>query len=377
MGKSPVQKSDTVEVEDLRAALRKAEAEVRRLRNDAESKEHLVEILHEVIGTFSTSELFHMLARRLARALDLSHSSIVFAQAGGVKGTVVSAWEDPQLQNLEIELDKYPEIGAAINKQKPILIPDIWASDEYAALRAEWKRDGTEVNVRSVLALPFTFDGTRTGVFLLRRTADKPVFHEGDGEFAEMVIRSAMTALQRAHSMELTRADNERLEALAHVDPLTQLLNRRALIVKLVAELERVRRYNAPLSVLMIDVDHFKLVNDTHGHLAGDQVLEAIGTLLSRAARTVDTVARYGGEEFAIVLPETGEQGAVAFAERLRTKIEANPFTIGRGQDLHLTISVGVTTFPGAAGNTAEDLLDTADQALYRAKQDGRNLVRR
>jgi two-component system, cell cycle response regulator len=377
MSKAPGQKSDSIEVEELRAALRKAEAEVRRLRNDAESKEHLVEILHEVIGTFSTSELFHMLARRLARALDLSHSSIVFAQSGAVKGTVVSAWEDPQLQNLEIELDKYPEIGAAIDKQKPILIPDIWASDEYAALRAEWKRDGTEVNVRSVLALPFTFDGTRTGVFLLRRTVDKPVFHEGDGEFAEMVIRSAMTALQRAHSMELTRADNERLEALAHVDPLTQLLNRRALIVKLVAELERVRRYNAPLSVLMIDVDHFKLVNDTHGHLAGDQVLEAIGTLLSRAARTVDTVARYGGEEFAIVLPETGEQGAVAFAERLRTKIETNPFAIGRGQDLHLTISVGVTTFPGAAGNTAEDLLDSADQALYRAKQDGRNLVRR
>jgi two-component system cell cycle response regulator len=376
MGKASPEKTDKEDAEELRAALRKAEAELRRLRHDAESKEHLVEILHEVIGTFSTSELFHMLARRLARALDLSHSSIVFAQSGAQRGTVVSAWEDPQLQNLEIELDKYPEIGAAIEKQQPILIPDIWAADEYVALRAEWKRDGTQVNVRSVLALPFTFDGTRTGVFLLRRTAEKPVFHEGDGEFAEMVIRSAMTALQRAHSMELTRADNERLEALAHVDPLTQLPNRRALIVKLVAELERVRRYNAPLSVLMIDVDHFKLVNDTHGHLAGDQVLEAIGNVLSHAARTVDTVARYGGEEFAIVLPETGQQGAVAFAERLRSKIESNPFAIGRGQELHLTISVGVTTFPGAAGNTAEDLLDCADQALYRAKQDGRNLVR-
>jgi len=243
-------------------------------------------------------------------------------------------------------------------------------------LRGRWQREGTQVTVRSVLALPFTFDGTKTGVFLLRRTADKPAFHDGDVDFAEMVIRSAMTALQRAHSMELTRADNVRLEALAHVDPLTQLLNRRALIVKLVAELERVRRYNAPLSVLMLDVDHFKLVNDTHGHLAGDQVLEAMGTLLQRAARTVDTVARYGGEEFAIVLPETGEQGAIAFAERLRAKIESNDSSIGRGQELHITISVGVTTFPGASATSAEGLLDCADQALYRAKQDGRNLVR-
>lgn len=376
LGHASLVSAETQQIEELKTALRKAEAELRRLRNDAASKEHLVDILHEVIGTFSTSELFHMLARRLARALDLSHSSIVFAQAGARTGTVVSAWEDPQLQNLEIELDKYPEIGAAIETQEPILIPNIWKSERYSGLREQWAREGTEVTVRSVLALPFTFDGTRTGVFLLRRTADKPTFHEGDAEFAEMVIRSAMTALQRAHSMELTRADNARLEALAHVDPLTQLLNRRALIVKLVAELERVRRYNAPLAVLMIDVDHFKLVNDTHGHLAGDQVLEAIGTLLSRAARTVDTVARYGGEEFAVVLPETGLQGAVAFAERLRAKIESNTFEIGRGQELHLTISVGVTTFPGAPGESAEDLINYADQALYRAKQDGRNLVR-
>jgi two-component system, cell cycle response regulator len=368
--------TESEETESLRTALRLAEVELRRLRDDAAAKEHLVEILHEVMGTFSTSELFHMLARRLARALDLSQSSIIFAQAGAQTGTVVSAWEDPQLQDLEIELDKYPEIGAAIEKQHPILIPDIWTCDRYAELRERWRREGTQVTVRSVLALPFTFDGTRTGVFLLRRTAEKPPFHEGDVDFAEMVIRSAMTALQRAHSMELTRADNARLEALAHVDPLTQLLNRRALIVKLVAELERVRRYNAPLSVLMLDVDHFKLVNDTHGHLAGDQVLEAMGTLLQRAARTVDTVARYGGEEFAIVLPETGEQGAIAFAERLRAKIESNGFSIGRGQELHLTISVGVTTFPAARATSAEGLLDCADQALYRAKQDGRNLVR-
>ena len=147
-----------------------------------------------------------------------------------------------------------------------------------------------------------------------------------------------MTALHRAHTMELTKADNERLEALAHIDPLTQLLNRRALTINLVAELERVRRYNAPLTLLMIDVDHFKLVNDTHGHIAGDLVLEELGLVLQRAVRSVDTVARYGGEEFVVVLPETGEQGAAAFAERLRAKVEWNSFSIGKGQSLKLTI---------------------------------------
>jgi two-component system cell cycle response regulator len=375
MTRDAVVGSETESIESLKAALRKATAEVKRLRDEAAAKESLVEILHEVIGTLSSAELFHMLARRLAKALDLSHSSIVFAQRGDPVGTVVSAFEDPQLENLEIQLEKYPEIGAALEKQHPILIPDIWKCERYADLRAQWARDNTRISVRSVMALPFTFDGSRTGVFLLRRTTEKPSFNEGDAEFAETVIRSAMTALHRAHTMELTRADNARLEALAHTDPLTQLLNRRALIANLVVELDRVRRYNAPLTVLMIDVDHFKLVNDTHGHIAGDLVLEELGLLLQRAVRSVDTVARYGGEEFVVVLPETGEQGARAFAERLRAKIEWNSFSIGKGQALKLTVSIGLTTFEGAHAESAEELLDAADKALYRAKQNGRNLV--
>jgi two-component system cell cycle response regulator len=375
MARDTVVINDVDDPEKLKAALRRAEAELKRLRDELAAKENLTEILGEVIGTLSSSELFHMLARRLAKALDLSHSSIVFAHRGDPVGTVASAFEDPQLENLEIELAKYPEIGSALEKQHPILIPDIWKSEQYDDLRRQWMQDGTKVAVRSVMALPFTFDGSRTGVFLLRRTSDKPSFNEGDAEFAETVIRSAMTALHRAHTMELTRADNLRLEALAHTDPLTQLLNRRALTVKLVAELERVRRYNAPLTVLMIDVDHFKLVNDTHGHIAGDLVLEEIGLVLQRAARAVDTVARYGGEEFVVVLPETGDQGGMAFAERLRTKVEWNSFSIGKGQSLHLTISIGLTTFAASQAESAEELLDAADKALYRAKQAGRNRV--
>lgn len=184
-----------------------------------------------------------------------------------------------------------------------------------------------------------------------------------------------MSAMQRAHLIELTRADNVRLEALARTDPLTQLFNRRALLAQLVIEVERVRRYNAPLSVLMIDVDEFKAVNDTYGHLAGDAVLGELAQLLGRAARSVDTVARYGGDEFVIAVPETGETGALAFAERLRDRIEEHPFEIGREDPISLTVSIGVADFPEPKVETAEDLLDCADRALYRAKAGGRNLV--
>ena len=152
-------------------------------------------------------------------------------------------------------------------------------------------------------------------------------------------------------------------------------MNRRALTIRLVSEMERVRRYNAPLALLLLDLDHFKLVNDTYGHLAGDDVLFGVATLLQRAVRSVDTVARYGGEEFVIVLPETGKQGALSFAERIREKLATNRFAIAGGEEIHITGSIGVATYPAQGLDSVEDLFRAADTALYRAKGGGRNLV--
>jgi diguanylate cyclase (GGDEF)-like protein len=141
--------------------------------------------------------------------------------------------------------------------------------------------------------------------------------------------------------------------------------------------MERVRRYETTVSVLLIDIDFFKRVNDTHGHLVGDDVLTEIAELLQRAVRAVDVVARYGGEEFVIVLPETGAVGAASFAERIRELVEAKTFVqTPDGTGLHITASIGVATFPSPGVQTVEDLLAKADQALYRAKAEGRNLVR-
>lgn len=363
------------QLDALRAALRKAEAELQRTRLEAESKRHLVDIMHEVMGNLSTEEIFHMVARRLARALHLSHSSVILAKAGDARGTVATAFEQPNLANLEIELDRYPEVSAALEQKRPVLIQDLQTSPWYARLREQWQRDGTRMNVRSVIAIPFAFEKTRTGVFLLRRTVDQEALAASDVEFADTVIKSAVNAIEQAHTIEQTKADNARLEALAHTDPLTHLLNRRALTIRLVAELERVRRYNSPLTMLMIDLDHFKLVNDTYGHLVGDEVLRGIGMILQRSVRSVDMVARYGGEEFVVVLPETGETGAVAFAERIRQRVEQHNFEAQRAATAKVTVSIGVSSFPAPHVESAEDLFARADAALYRAKERGRNLV--
>ena len=327
------------------------------------------------MGNLPMEEIFHLLARRLARALNLSHASVIIAAPGSATGVVATAFEQPHLHDLEIELDKYPEVVSALHGRIPVLIPDLKYCPLYVPLREKWLRDGTKVTIRSVMALPFPLDGENMGVFLLRRTIDTPKFDAADVEFASTVVKSGVAAIQRAHAIESTRADNHRLEALAQTDPLTQLVNRRALTVRLVTEMERVRRYNAPLALLLLDLDHFKLVNDTYGHLAGDDVLFGVATLLQRAVRTVDTVARYGGEEFVIVLPETGKQGALAFAERVREKLASHRFSIAGRDEIHITGSIGVATYPAQGLESVEDLFRAADAALYRAKGSGRNLV--
>jgi diguanylate cyclase (GGDEF)-like protein len=180
---------------------------------------------------------------------------------------------------------------------------------------------------------------------------------------------------QLIDALELTRADNRRLEALATTDPLTRTLNRRALHDRLERELDRARRFRSVFSVLLLDADNFKLINDREGHLVGDGVLRQLAALLEEDARSIDVVARYGGEEFAVILPETTPEGALTFSERLRERIRAYGFDAGAARPLHMTVSIGVTSYPHADIETVDDLLARADEALYRAKAGGRDRV--
>ena len=359
-----------------REALRSTEEELVRAREEAESRRKLVDILHEVTGDLSSDEIYHILARRVARALSISHCSVVLAKPGDRVGIVATAFENPSLRNLEIQIDRYPEIRAALDHGRAVLIQDVRTSPLYAEIRKQWESEGREVTIRSVIALPFTLDRLQAGVFFLRRTQDEPLLTQEDVEFADAVIRAAVASIQRAQMIETAKADNARLEALAHTDPLTQTLNRRALTVRLTAELERARRYDSVLTLLMLDLDHFKKVNDTHGHLVGDEVLREVALLLQNAVRSVDVVARYGGEEFVIVLPETAEEGGVVFADRIRERVEAEVFGQAEKVKLKLTASIGVANYPSPRVESVEDLFARADAALYRAKADGRNRVR-
>jgi len=190
------------------------------------------------------------------------------------------------------------------------------------------------------------------------------------------ILTARMEALLR--SSELVRrleVQTELLSKLAAFDDLTGVYNRRSMFHHLEAELSRCRRYGRSLGILMVDIDHFKRVNDEHGHLVGDQALRWVATTLQNELRSMDFLCRYGGEEFCAILPETNRPGVARAGERLRAAIERTLFKQDEVQ-LSLSISLGGASWAADESNDIPDLLARADAALLEAKRNGRNQVR-
>jgi len=191
---------------------------------------------------------------------------------------------------------------------------------------------------------------------------------------AELLARLETHLRLRKLRAEL-REKNAILERLSTTDDLTGLRNRRFVSEVLAVEVLRATRYGTPLAILLADVDHFKRVNDVHGHPVGDAVLAFVGSNIARVLRATDVAGRYGGEEFLIVLPSTDLAGAAAFGERLRGQFEASECVIPDGPRVAISISAGVAQL--APGEKADSLVRRADAALYAAKDGGRNRVER
>lgn len=216
---------------------------------------------------------------------------------------------------------------------------------------------------QSILIVPLNIGSNRIGV-LSAQSYQPHMYSKDDREILELLASNVAIAIENARLFEEVRQ-------LAITDPLTQLFNRRKFEELSFREFERSRRYHRPLCVIMIDLDQFKLINDTHGHLAGDQALVTLATTFKQSLRTIDTLARVGGEEFAVLLPETAAIEALATAERLRKGCEQLDLSSSQG-DIYLTISLGVAELDDACLTLAE-LVDRADHALYASKRSGRN----
>ncbi len=223
--------------------------------------------------------------------------------------------------------------------------------------------------LRSIALVPLLLRGNLVGSLNLG-SGDPTRFTRHHG--TEFLSRLAMIA---AVCLENT-AIRQHLVVSGLTDALTGLHNRRYLERRLQEEIARARRYGHPLSCLFVDADHFKRVNDLHGHASGDLVLREISQRMKECLRASDVATRYGGEEFALLLPQTDATEAFHLAERIRRRIEEHPLPIAGGDAIPVTVSVGVGELgEGEAGEAAQQMLAEADAALYQAKREGRNRV--
>jgi diguanylate cyclase (GGDEF)-like protein len=215
----------------------------------------------------------------------------------------------------------------------------------------------------SEICVPLIFFGEKMGVLALD-AARKDAFDCEDRQPLESVADICAAAIQNANNFD-------RLKQLAYVDGLTGIHNRRFFEMRIVEELERAGRFQGRMSAIMVDIDHFKKLNDEFGHLLGDETLRLVATILKQQLRKMDMVCRYGGDEFAILVPETTGENAIRVAEKLRRHVETHPFP---GVPRPVTISCGVADYP-SHGMTRDEVVAAADTALYTAKQAGRNRV--
>jgi diguanylate cyclase (GGDEF)-like protein len=222
-----------------------------------------------------------------------------------------------------------------------------------------------EPDVGEVLAVPVRSMGNVVGVVALYDRLDGRAFETADEDALRTLAGQASIAVDNVHL-------HHEAQRLSTTDPLTGLWNFRYLSMSLAREIERSTRFDRPLAVLMLDLDHFKLVNDNYGHARGDSVLRELAHRVQEQIREVDTFARYGGEEFVVVLPETSVEGASQLAERICVAVRREPFRQVGEEPLEVTVSIGGAAFPDH-GSTPATLMRSADKALYVAKGEGRD----
>jgi diguanylate cyclase (GGDEF)-like protein len=334
-------------------------------RRKAEEFEALYQLSQTMSSTFNLQDILTRISQTVSALLHAQAMSLMLLSQDGRTLSTVAGYNlsEDALQAVETVRSRQESSPSliAVREKRPVAIADLSIDTAYVP----WLQKARERGYRSFLAIPLIAQDRALGCMNLYLTDG----HEFDADEIQLL---STFASQAAISIENARLFEETRQ-LAITDELTGLANHRQFYNQLAREFRRAQRYRRPLTLLMLDLDHFKEYNDRFGHLAGDQALREIGEVLRRNARDVDILARYGGEEFAIILPETDLERAIIQAERTRVAIASHAF---RGKDSSpkgdLTVSVGVAALtPGM--RKIEELVHDADQALYRAKSQGRN----
>src|SRR6266849_2216841 len=324
-------------------------------RRRASQLEAINTVARETTVVLDVKELLSKACAKIRPAFEVSHVSML-----------VKEEEDLVLQahhgDLTLRIPEGGKVpageglwGQALRESKTVIENNVKADPDFV---------GIYVESGSRMCIPLVSFGQTLGVLVLD-SARPGSFSVSDIQSLESVADICATATQNAHYVE-------RVKRLAYLDGLTGIFNRRFFELRIEEEVERARRFDSGMAVIMVDIDQFKRLNDEFGHLLGDEVLRQVSSIFSQQLRKIDVVCRYGGEEFAILLSQTTHQHALGVAEKLRRIIDTWQFP---GVPRSVTISAGVATYP-EHGTTRDHLVKAADAGLYAAKQAGRNCVR-
>jgi diguanylate cyclase (GGDEF)-like protein len=324
-------------------------------RRRAEQLEAINAVAQQTTALLDLDELLTVVCRLLLeRFNNIDHVAVLLAEGEGLR---VRAYEGRLTPKVAMGALLPPGTGLAsraMAESRSMVEKDISVVEGYFT---------GFVETQSEMCVPLIFFGQKLGVLALDSAA-KDSFEVEDIRPLESVADICAAAIQNANYFE-------RMRQLAYVDGLTGIHNRRYFEMRIIEELERALRFQGRMAVIMVDIDHFKRLNDEFGHLLGDEVLRCVAGIMKQQLRKVDMVCRYGGEEFAVVVPETTGDNAMLVAEKLRRQVESHPFP---GVPRPVTISCGVADYP-LHGVTRDEVVAAADGALYRAKQTGRNRV--
>ncbi|MGA9042500.1 MAG: sensor domain-containing diguanylate cyclase [Terriglobales bacterium] len=323
-------------------------------RRRASQLEVINAIAQQMTAVLDIKELLHKVCLLVQHAFQVAHVSVLQKE----EDELVLRANHGTLTPLFPEGGRVPAgegfWGGVLGRGKTLFANDVKKTPGYAGFYRE---------TSSTFCIPLVAFGQSLGILMLD-SAQTGAFHAYEIQPLESVADICATAIQNAHYVD-------RVKQLAYLDGLTGIFNRRYFELRVAEEIERARRFDTGMAVIMVDIDQFKHLNDEFGHILGDEVLRQVSSIFHQQLRKIDVVCRYGGEEFAILLSQTSPHHALTVAEKLRSLVERWQFP---GVPRPVTISAGTASYPDH-GTTRDELVKAADAGLYMAKQAGRNRV--
>lgn len=345
--------------------LKKSREDHFRLYKEERQKSQQMTLLHEIVAAIASDLTLEPLLERLA-----SHTASLLNAELSALAVLHPETGEIEFFKANIPSDNFPVkqmpqgkglFSAVLRTGAALRLEDASADPRFEGLPAG------HPFIKGILAVPLLSKNKIIGGLFVANKHGSAAFTHEDEELL-MIL-----GLQSATAVENARLYTKAAE-MAATDSLTGLANRRTFMEELNREVMRAKRYQQALSLLIVDIDHFKWVNDKYGHLAGDAVLQSLAQILIKHVRTVDMIGRYGGDEFAVILPETNASGAKLVGENVRRTVSHTSFLLPDRNEIGLTVSIGISSFPDNA-NLIQQLIERADQALYMAKEKGRNQV--